>query len=114
MQKLARVAAVLYGLPLSLVLAVPAHADGDAISGYIGGHGGEVCDYMTAQHNLAGVRDAVDHILATSELPQDQTGRLLAGSVTTFCPQDGDLVEEFIWYMQHRQSGGGVGAIAGM
>ncbi|MEO8814580.1 MAG: hypothetical protein ABI307_00325 [Mycobacterium sp.] len=113
MRKLSWLAATLCGLPLSLILALPAHGSGDAISGYVGDHGGEVCEFIRDQPNLTGVKHAVDHILVTSDLPEDQTGRLLAGSVTAFCPDYGVLVEEFVWYVQHHQQGGGVGAILG-
>lgn len=112
MGKLSWVAAV---LPLCPFFAAPAYGDGDAITGYVGQHGGEVCAYVSDQPDLAGVRQAVDYILATSGLPEDQTGRLLGGSVATFCPEDAELVEEFVWYVRHRQSspGIGIGAILG-
>ncbi|WP_235663933.1 hypothetical protein [Mycolicibacter terrae] len=115
MGKLSRLAAALCALPGGLVLAGPAHASGDAISGYVDDHGGEVCAFMTDQPNLAGVKHAVNHILETSGLPQDQTGQLLAGSVMADCPQYGELVEEFIWYVHHRQQqqNGGIGLGAG-
>lgn len=103
MEKLSRAAAVVCGLPIGLVLAAPAHGSGDAVSGYVDDHGAEVCGFMRDQPNLAGVKHAVDHILATSGLPEDQTGRLLAGSVSADCPEDGQLVEEFVWYIHRRQ-----------
>lgn len=108
MKKLSWTAAVLCGLPMSLAVAVPAHASGDAIGGYVDDHGGEVCAFMNDQPNLAGVKHAVDHILATSGLPEDQTGQLLAGSVRADCPQNGELVEEFVWYIRHHNQAGGV------
>ena len=92
---------------LALLLAVPAHSSGDAISGYVDEHGGEVCAFISDQPNLAGVKHAVDHILATSGLPEDQTGQLLAGSVRTNCPEYGELVEEFVWYVHRRQQQNG-------
>lgn len=120
MKKLSWTAAVLCALPIGLVLAGPAHGSGDAVGGYVDDHGGEVCAFMNDQPNLAGVKHAVDHILATSGLPEDQTGRLLAASVSADCPEDGVLVEEFVWYIQHRQRSGmgngaglGVGAVLG-
>ncbi|CAJ1500867.1 hypothetical protein MU0083_002539 [[Mycobacterium] kokjensenii] len=103
MGKTALSAAVLFGLPMGLVLSIPAQASGDVIGDYIADHGGEVCDYINEQQNLAGVKHAVDHILATSGLPQNQTGRLLAGSVMAGCPEDGPLVDEFVWYVKYRQ-----------
>ena len=103
MGKLTCAVAALCGLPLSLTLAGPVHASGDAVSSYVGDHGPEVCALINEQPTLTGVKHAVSHILETSGLPEDQTGRLLAGSVTAFCPEDGDLVEEFVWYIQHRQ-----------
>jgi hypothetical protein len=103
MGKLSRSAAALCALPIGLVLAGPAHGSGDAVSDYVADHGGEVCAFMSDQPNLAGVKHAVNHILATSGLPEDQTGRLLAGSVTADCPEYGALVEEFVRYVHHRQ-----------
>src|SRR5690625_5697469 len=38
---------------LALLLAVPAHSSGDAISGYVDEHGGEVCAFISDQPNLA-------------------------------------------------------------
>lgn len=108
MGKLALTATVLCGLPVGLALAIPAYGTGDVISDYVADHGGEVCGFMRDQPNLAGVKYAVDHILATSGLPEDQTGRLLAGSVRADCPEDGPLVDEFVWYMKHRQQSGGL------
>ena len=115
MGKMALSAAVLCGLPMGLVLSVPAHASGDQIGDYVTDHGGDVCAFINDEPNLAGVKHAVSHILATSGLPADQTGRLLAGSVIADCPEDGPLVEEFVWYEKRVQqnSGGGVGAILG-
>lgn len=108
MRKLSWPAVVLCALPLAVLLAVPARSSGDAISGYVDEHGGEVCAFMNDQPTLAGVKHAVDHILATSGLPEDQTGRLLAGSVSAKCPEYGVLVEEFVWYVQHRQKSSGL------
>ena len=75
---------------------------------------------LCGQPNLAGVKQAVDHILATSGLPEDQTGQLLAGSVTADCPENGELVEGFVRYVHHHQQGWmgngtglGVGAVLG-
>lgn len=102
MGKMALSAAMLCGLPMGLMLSVPAHASDDQIGDYVTDHGGDVCAFINDQPNLAGVKRAVDHILATSGLPEDQTGRLLAGSVVADCPQDGPLVEEFVWYVKHR------------
>ncbi|ORW89484.1 Uncharacterised protein [Mycolicibacter terrae] len=117
MEKLSRrMAAALCAAPVGLALAAPAHASGDAVSGYVDEHGGEVCGFMSDQPTLAGVKHAVDHILATSGLPPDQTGQLLAGSVTADCPQYGELVEQFVWYVHHRQQqqqNGGIGAVLG-
>ncbi|MGV0747638.1 hypothetical protein [Mycolicibacter heraklionensis] len=103
MGKMALSAAVLCGLPMGLVLSTSAHASGDLIGDYVTDHGGDVCALINEQPNLAGVRHAVDHILATSGLPEDQTGRLLAGSVIADCPEDGLLVEEFVLYVKRRQ-----------
>ncbi|WP_233424753.1 hypothetical protein [Mycolicibacter heraklionensis] len=103
MGKMALSAAVLCGLPMGLVLSLPAHASGDQIGDYVADHGGDVCALINGQPNLAGVKHAVDHILATSGLPEDQTGRLLAGSVVAGCPEDGPLVEEFVLYVKRRQ-----------
>lgn len=112
MGKMALSAAVLCGLPMGLLLAIPAHATGDQIGDYVTEHGGDVCALINDQPNLAGVKNAVSHILETSGLPADQTGRILAGSVMADCLQDGPLVDEFVWYEKHRQqSGGGVGAV---
>lgn len=107
MTKLSWAAAGLCGLSMGLGLVAPVHASGDAVSGYVDDHGAEVCGFINDQPNLAGVKHAVDHILATSGLAEDQTGRLLAGSVTAFCPQDGELVQEFVRYVQRRQQSGG-------
>lgn len=96
-------AAALCGLPIGLALSVPAHASGDVISDYVTDHGGDVCTFINDEPTLAGVKHAVSYILATSGLPEDQTGRLLAGSVIANCPEDGPLVEEFVWYQKHRQ-----------
>lgn len=109
MGKLSWPAAALCALPVTLALAGPAHASGDAVGDYVTDHGGEVCAFMAGQPNLAGVKHAVDHILTTSGLPEDQTGRLLAGSVSANCPEYAPLVEQFVWYMRHRQQGGGTG-----
>jgi hypothetical protein len=103
MGKLSRPVAALCALPIGLVLAGPAHGSGDAVSDYVVDHGGEVCALISEQPNLAGVKHAVNHILATSGLPEDQTGRLLAGSVTADCPEYGVLVEDFVRYVHHRQ-----------
>lgn len=114
MGKLSWTAAVLCGLPTGLVLAGPAHGTGDAVRGYIDDHGREVCAFINEQPNLAGVKHAIDHILATSGLPQDQTGQLLAGSVAADCPEKGELVDEFVWYVHRRQqSGTGTGGTPG-
>lgn len=115
MRKLVWSAAVVCGLPMGLVLSVPAHGSGDVIGDYVADHGGEVCAFMRDQPNMAGVKHSIDHILATSSLPEDQTGRLLAGSVMADCPEQGPLVQEFVVYMKRRQqSNGGLGAIGGM
>lgn len=112
MGKLALSAAVLCGLPMGLVLSAPVQATGDLISDYVTDHGRDVCALIQDQPSLVGVRNAVGHILATSGLPADQTGRLLAGSVMADCPEDGQLVQEFVYYERRRQqSSGGVGAI---
>lgn len=114
MWNLAYVAAAISVVPLSLVSAGATHADPDPLTGYTGVHGGEVCALMRAEPDFAGVRRAVDHILATSELPADQTGRLLAGSVGQYCPEDAQLVEKFIWYVRHhQQQGSGIGVVLG-
>lgn len=114
MRKLLCAVAALFWLPPYLLFAVPAYADGDAISGYVAQHGGEVCQFVRDEPDLVGVRHAIDHILDTSGLPQDQTGRLLAGSVGADCPEDAALVEEFVWYLRHhQQQAGGVGAALG-
>ncbi|OBI03092.1 hypothetical protein AWC18_11025 [Mycolicibacter nonchromogenicus] len=114
MGKMAWCAAVLCGLPVGLVLSIPAHANGDQIGDYVADHGGDVCALIKDQPNLVGVKLAVSHILATSGLPADQTGRLLAGSVRADCPEDGALVDEFVWYEKRRQqSNTGVGATLG-
>ncbi|MFL0179400.1 MULTISPECIES: hypothetical protein [unclassified Mycobacterium] len=114
MGKMALSVAVLCGLPMGLVPCIPAHASGDQIGDYVTDHGGDVCAFINDQPNLAGVKHAVSHILATSGMPADQTGRLLAGSVIADCPEDGPLVEEFVWYERHReQSNSGVGVTLG-
>lgn len=114
MGKLSRTAAALSALPIGFVLAGPALGSGDAVSDYVDGHGGEVCAFMTDQPNLAGVKHAVNHILVTSGLPEDQTGRLLAGSVSADCPEYGALVEEFIRYVHRRQQQQSAGVGAGL
>lgn len=115
MGTVSRVTAALCALPIGLVLAGPARGSGDAISGYVDDHGREVCGFMADQPNLAGVKRAVNHILATSGLPQDQTGQLLAGSVMADCPEYGELVQQFIRYVHQRQQqqNGGIGAVLG-
>lgn len=113
MGKLVCSAAAVCGLSMGLVLAAPAHGSGDVISDYVTDHGGEVCAFMRDQPSLAGVKHAVDHILATSGLPEDQTGRLLAGSVMANCPEEGPLVEQFVWYVKHRQQQQAGGATLG-
>ena len=116
MTKLTWMAGALCALPMALLSTGTAHASGDAVGGYIDDHGGEVCAFMRDQPNLGGVKRAVDHILATSGLPEDQTGRLLAGSVSADCPESGALVEEFVWYVHNRQqngTGGGIGVTLG-
>lgn len=91
--------AAVCGLPLALCLAAPARAD--EISDFVDAHGNEVCNTMRAEQNFIGVKHAIDVILATSGLPQDQTGRLLAASVKADCPEAGALVEEFVWVVKH-------------
>ncbi|GFG68855.1 hypothetical protein MSEN_05750 [Mycolicibacter senuensis] len=116
MGKLSRTATALGALPIGFVLAAPAHGIGDAVSDYVADHGGEVCAFMDDQPNLAGVKGAVNHILGTSGLPENQTGRMLAGSVTVDCPEYGGLVDEFVRYVQRRQQqqqNGGIGAVLG-
>ena len=117
MTKLTWLVAALSALPVALLSAGSAHASGDAVGGYVDDHGGEVCGFMRDQPNLGGVKRAVDHILATSGLPEDQTGRLLAASVSVDCPESGALVEEFVWYVRNRQQssagGGGTGVTLG-
>jgi len=94
-----------------LFLSAPAHASGDQISDYVSDHGGDVCAFMNDEPSLTGVKHAVSHILATSGLPEDQTGRLLAGSVLADCPEDGPLVQEFVWYEKHRQQSGNAAGV---
>lgn len=109
-------ASAVLAMPLSLLPAVAAHADQDAVDSYVSEHGGEVCGLMHEQPGLPGVRNAIDHIVTTSGLPQDQTGPVLGASVTTHCPDSAESVREFVWYAQHHQLGGlgtGVGAILG-
>lgn len=113
MARLSRPVAALCALPMGLLLAAPAHGSGDAISGYVDDHGREVCGFMADQPSLAGVQHAVEHILGTSGLPEDQTGRLLAGSVATHCPEYGELVDGFVWYVRHRQQSAAPGATVG-
>lgn len=95
----------------------PAYAEGDPTDSYVTEHGAEVCDFIRAEPNVVGVRHAVDHILATSGEPVDQTGRLLGASVRTYCPEQGLPVQEFVWFIRnHQQNGGSLGgsAIAGL
>jgi hypothetical protein len=106
MGKMALSAVVLCGLPMGLVLAAPAFASGDQIGDYVTDHGNDVCAFINDQPSLAGVKHAVSHILATSGLPEDQTGRLLASSVIADCPEDGPLVQEFVLYERLRQQNG--------
>ncbi len=97
----------------TLLCAAPAHAEGDPADSYVSAHGPEVCDFIRAQPNVVGVRHAVDHILETSDLPADQTGRLLGASVRAYCPEQGLPVQEFVWFVRnHQQNGGSLGASA--
>lgn len=113
MKMLSRAAFALLGTPLCCVPAATAHAEQDAVNAYVSEHGTEVCGFMRAQPGLPGVKHAVDHILATSGLPEDQTGPLLGASVTADCPDSADSVREFVWYVQHHQQGAGSGAVLG-
>lgn len=110
MRKLSYAAPVTLATSLYLFAALPAHADQDAASAYVSEHGDQVCGFMREQPGLPGVKHAVDNILATSELPPEQTGHLLGASVTAFCPDSAGAVREFVWYVQRRQQSAGPGS----
>lgn len=109
MKLLSYTASALMGTSLCLIPV--ATADVDGVNAYVSAHGAEVCGVMHAQPGVPGVKHAVDHILATSGLPEDQTGPVLGAVVSADCPDSAEAVREFVWYVQrHQQNGSALGS----
>lgn len=83
-------------LIVTLLVAVPAHADDQAVEQYVAVAAPTVCEVLDDHPTVPGMRGVLQGIYIDSGLSSEDSGMVLAISVVTFCPRHLPLLEALV------------------